>query len=50
MKFMPIWYDQDEVKKEGPAIEAANEEEARKKAYEAYNGNPPAPLLTLNQI
>lgn len=47
MKYKPIWYDQDSVKKEDASIEAASEEEARKKAYEMYNGNPPAPLLSL---
>lgn len=47
MKFKPIWYDQESVRAEGPPIEANSEEEARRKAYEAYNGNPPAPLLTL---
>ena len=47
MKYIPIWYDQDSVVKEDSPIEAVNEEDARNKAYERYDGNPPAPLLLL---
>ena len=49
MKYIPIWYNQDEVVKEDAPIEAPNKEEARSKAYERYNGRPPAPLLSLQE-
>ena len=47
MKYIPIWYNQDQVVKEDPPIEAASMEEARDLAYKKHNGNPPAPLLLL---
>ena len=50
MKYIPIWYDQDQVVKEDAPIEADNESEARDKAYIRYNGNPPAPLLALQKV
>ena len=50
MKFIAYWYDQDEVKVTTPPFEAANEEDARKKAYEQYNGRPPAPLLSIVKV
>lgn len=50
MKFIPVWYDQDHIVKEDAPIEASNENEARDKAYIRYNGNPPAPLLALQEI
>ena len=50
MKYIPIWYNQDQVVKEDTPVEAANESEARDKAYIRYNGNPPAPLLYLKKM
>ena len=50
MKFIPIWYDQDSIVKEDPPIEATDKEEAMRKAYTKYNGNPPAPLLSLQEV
>ena len=50
MKYIPIWYDQDSIVKEDAPIEANDREEATKKAYTRYNGNPPAPLLSLQEV
>ena len=50
MKYIPIWYDQDSVVKEDAPIEAKDKEEATRKAYLKYNGNPPAPLLALQEV
>jgi len=50
MKYIPIWYNQETVVKEDAPIEAASMEEARDKAYIKYNGNPPAPLLSLKEV
>ena len=50
MKFIPVWYDQDSIVKEDPPIEAKDKEEATRKAYMQYNGNPPAPLLSLTEV
>lgn len=50
MKYIPIWYDQDSVIKEDGIIDALNEIEARNKAYNQYNGNPPGPLLYLKKV
>ena len=50
MKYIPIWYDQDSVVKQDPPIEAKDKEEATRKAYLKYNGNPPAPLLALQEV
>ena len=50
MKFKAIWYDQETVIKIDESIEAANKEEATSKAYLKYNGNPPAPLLTIEEM
>lgn len=49
-KFKPIWYDQDSVIKEDTPIIAESKDEAMRKAYERYNGNGPAPLLSLIEI
>lgn len=50
-KFKVTWYDQNSIVQEDvEPVEAENEEEAVKKAYIRYNGNPPAPLLSLTQI
>lgn len=50
MKYIPTWYDQDSIVKEDPPIEANDKEEAMRKAYIKYNGNPPAPLLSLQEV
>ena len=49
-KYIPHWYDQESEKSVDPPIEANNEEEARKKAYTNHNGNPPAPMLWLEEV
>jgi len=45
-KYKLIWYDIDEAK-QTDFIEAENEEDARKKGYSKYNGNPPAKMLSI---
>ncbi len=50
-KYIAHWYDQESVKSADPVpIEANNEEEARSEAYRRCNGNPPAPMLWLEEI
>ena len=49
-KFIPRWYDLESVKKEDPPILAETREEAERKAYMAYDGNPPAPMLSLEEV
>lgn len=49
-KFIPMWYDQDQVIKQDPPIEAIDKSEATRKAYMKYGGNPPAPLLYLEEV
>lgn len=44
-----MWYDQQETKKTD-IVEAENVEDATKKGYLMYNGNPPAPLVTVIEI
>ena len=48
MKYIIMWYDQESVKKTD-IIKADSKEEARDKAYMKYNGNPPAPLLSIEE-
>ena len=51
MKYKVTWYNQNEiVSVESELIEAANEEEARSKAYIRYNGNPPGPMVYLEEV
>lgn len=50
MQYIPMWYNQDEVVKEDAPIEANSKEEASQKAYEKYDGRPPAPLLFLMEV
>lgn len=51
MKFIAHWYDQESIKYTDPTpIEADNAEEATKIAWSHQNGNPPAPLLYLEQV
>ncbi len=50
MKYIPIWYNQDNIVKEDAPIEASDKEDATRKAYIRYNGNPPAPLLSLEEV
>ena len=50
-RYKVTWYDQTEIKKVEPNyIEAENEEEATRKAFMMYAGNPPAPLLYLEEV
>lgn len=50
-KYKVMWYDQTEIKKVEPNyIEAENQEEATRKAFMMYEGNPPAPLLYLEEV
>ena len=46
MKFTLIWYDMNEEKARD-TVEASSEEEAKKKGYEKYNGNPPAKMVSI---
>ena len=48
MKYRAIWYNQESFVKID-VIEAANKEDATSKAYLKYNGNPPAPLLSIEE-
>ena len=44
MKYTLIWYDMEkEVTRD--TVNADSEEDAIKKGYEKYNGNPPAKLV-----
>ena len=50
-KYKVTWYNQTEIVKVEPDyITADNEEEATSKAYMKYDGNPPAPLLMLEEV
>lgn len=53
MKFKAQWYNMDTVvasKHDDEIIEAKDVEEATKKAYLRENGNPPAPMLFLEEV
>ena len=53
MKFRACWYNQDTVVAglhDSEIIEAENAEEATKIAYSRENGNPPAPMLWLEEV
>ena len=53
MKFRAKWYNADTVVESShdkEIIEAENTEEATKKAYIRENGNPPAPMLWLEEV
>lgn len=51
MKFIAHWYDQDEIKvTDSEPIVANSTEEATRIAYTRHNGNPPAPILWLEEI
>lgn len=49
MKFLAIWYNMETAVKE-EIIEASSMEEAESKAYLKYDGNTPAPMLSLSKI
>ena len=49
-KYKIIWYDQNHIIQEDMPIIADSEDDARSKAYNKYNGNPPGPLLYLEEI
>ena len=46
MKYLLIWYDQ-ESEKARDHDDASSVEEAKSKGYMKYNGNPPAPLVSV---
>lgn len=46
MKYLLIWYDQ-ESEKARDFVEANTSEEAERKGFLKYNGNPPAPMLSI---
>ncbi len=53
MKYLARWYNVETVVAglhDNEVIEAANAEEATKIAYSRENGNPPAPILWLEEI
>jgi len=51
MKYWVHWYDHTQIIKTDTApIEAPNEVEGTKKAWERYNGNPPASVCFLEEI
>lgn len=45
-KFKLLWYDQTETRKTD-FVEANSVEEATLKGYQLYNGNPPAPMVSV---
>ena len=49
-KYIAHWYDQDQVVCDDGPFVAMNKEEAVRKAYERKNGNPPAPMLSLEEV
>lgn len=46
MKYLLIWYDQ-ESEKARDHVDASSVEEAKSKGYMKYNGNPPAPMVSV---
>lgn len=48
-KYKLMWYDQNSTKKTD-IVEAENIEEATKKGYLMYNGNPPSELVSVVEI
>lgn len=53
MKYKAHWYNVDSVvhgQHDDEIIEASSTEEATRKAYERENGNPPAPMLWLEEV
>lgn len=46
MKYTLIWFDK-ETEKGRDEIEANTEDEAKKKGFLKYNGNPPGPLVSV---
>ena len=50
-KYIAHWYDQDSEKVVDPKpIIANNQQEAEAEAYRHYNGNPPAPMVWLEEV
>lgn len=49
-KFIPHWYDQESEKAVDSIIVADTVEEATKAAWEKHDGNPPAPILWLEEV
>lgn len=51
MKYRANWYDHTQVVKvDSDLIIADDQKEATKLAFARYNGNPPAPLLWLEEV
>lgn len=53
MKYLARWYNNDSVVKgqhDNEVIEAEDTEAATKIAYKRENGNPPAPVLWLQEV
>lgn len=53
MKYRARWYNTDSVVAglhDNEIIEAISTEEATKIAYQRENGNPPAPMLWLEEV
>ena len=48
MKYTLIWFD-NEVEKGRDEMEANSEDEAIKKGFLKYDGNPPGPLVTITR-
>ena len=46
MKFQLIWYDEEKEYKRD-MVDASSEEEAERKGYLKYNGNPPAKMVSV---
>lgn len=47
MEYKGYWYDDQNTIMEHRIISADNEEDARKKFYALYNGDPPLKLLSI---
>lgn len=47
MRFKLIWYDMNEEKAIDYIDNVQSEEEAKRKGFEKYNGNPPGPMVSV---
>ena len=50
MTFIAHWYDQTDTVEDPVPITAGSREEAERIAYQHYNGNPPKPMLWLEDV
>ena len=48
--YIAHWYNEDQVVCDDGPFKARDEEEAKNIAYRRKNGNPPAPLLWLEEV